>query len=68
MMYFDSFHAVMTMEGHGVYVWTAYMVAIGVIAIVLIAPTRRRKRILQQLAGELRRAQHASGSSAVKGR
>ena len=67
-MYFDSLHAVMTMEGHGVCVWMAYLVAITVIAGVLIIPTLRRRRILQQLVGELRRAQHASGSSAAKGR
>ena len=65
-MYFDSVQAAMTMDGHGVYVWMAYLVAIAVIAIVLVAPTLRSKRILKQLAGEHRREQHASGTSAEK--
>lgn len=56
-MYFDSLHALLTMEGHGVYVWTAYLVSTTVIAIVLLAPWYRRKRFLQQLAAELSRAQ-----------
>lgn len=55
-MYFDSLNAVLTMEGHGMYVWLAYSVTLAVIATVLIAPLRRRKRLLQTLAMELRRA------------
>ncbi|MEZ5573351.1 MAG: heme exporter protein CcmD [Halioglobus sp.] len=57
-MYFDSLHAVLTMEGHGAYVWTAYLVSVTVIVLVLIAPLRRRRRTLAQLAGELRRNQN----------
>ncbi len=55
-MYFDSLHALLTMDGHGVYVWSAYLVTITVIAATLLAPRYRRKRFLQQLAAELKRA------------
>ena len=56
-MYFDSFQALITMDGHGGYVWAAYLIALTVIAGILVTPVRRRKRILRQLAGELKRAQ-----------
>jgi heme exporter protein D len=58
-MYFDSLHAALTMDGHGVYVWTAYGVTTMVIAAVLFFPLRRRRRLLRQLATELKRAQGA---------
>jgi heme exporter protein D len=56
-MYFDSLASAFTMDGHGLYVWTAYLVAIAVIVIMLIAPVLRRKRLLRVLAGEFKRAQ-----------
>lgn len=63
-MYFDSLPALLTMEGHGVYVWTAYLVSTAVVAALLIAPLRRRKRLLRQLARELKRAQQTPVGSA----
>jgi heme exporter protein D len=54
-MYFEDFNALLTMDGHGTFVWTAYLIALVVIAVVLVAPARRRKRILRQLGGELKR-------------
>lgn len=56
-MYFDSLQALIEMDGHGAFVWTAYLVAIAVIGAVLVSPLRRRRRILRQLAGEIRRTQ-----------
>lgn len=63
-MYFDSFQAVLTMNGHGFYVWTAYFVTIVMIAIILIAPIVRRRRFLRQLAAQFKRAQGAPANSA----
>jgi len=60
-MYFDSIEALLNMNGHGGYVWAAYLISIVVIAAILIAPVRRRKNILQQLAGELKRKQAEPG-------
>ena len=61
-MYFDSFQALLTMNGHGIYVWPAYLITIVVIMAVLIAPVRRRNRLLEQLAAELRRTESAAVS------
>ena len=54
-MYFDSFNAILEMDGHGVFVWTAYLLTTVVLAVLLIAPRLRQKRFLRQLAGELKR-------------
>lgn len=59
-MYFDDLEAVLTMGGHGSYVWAAYLVTLAVIALALIIPVRRRKRFLLQLAAELKRTQGAA--------
>lgn len=56
-MYFDSLQALLEMDGHGAYVWSAYLLSIAVIAIALIVPVRRRKALLLQLSAELKRAQ-----------
>ena len=58
-MYFDNFNAALAMGGRGFYVWLAYAVTLAVIAAVLIAPLRRRKRLLRQLAVEQQRARGA---------
>lgn len=65
-MYFDSLHALLVMEGHGVYVWMAYLVTVVVIAVALILPVRRRYRFLLQLAAELRRVQVAPDDSEAR--
>ena len=62
-MYFDSVQALLTMDGHGVYVWSAYLVTISVIATTLLAPQYRRKRLLQQLTAEFKRTKGACGAS-----
>jgi heme exporter protein D len=61
-MYFDSFQALLTMNGHGIYVWPAYLITIVVIIAVLVAPVRRANRLLKQLAAELRRTESAAVS------
>ena len=62
-MYFDSLGALLSMDGHGVYVWSAYLVTVTVIAVTLLAPRYRHKRLLQQLAAELKRTKGAHGAS-----
>ncbi|MEP5569967.1 MAG: heme exporter protein CcmD [Halioglobus sp.] len=61
-MYFDSLDAVLAMDGHGVYVWAAYIITLAVITFILASPIRRQRRFLVQLAGELRRSQVDSGA------
>ncbi|MEJ2531873.1 MAG: heme exporter protein CcmD [Halioglobus sp.] len=58
-MYFDSLAAALAMDGHGAYVWSAYAVTLLVLAFLLIAPGRRRRRLLRDIDGELKRRTHA---------
>jgi len=57
-MYFDSLHALLVMEGHGAYVWAAYIVTCLVIVAMLAVPVRQHRRVLLQLGAELKRAQN----------
>ena len=63
-MYFDNLHALLTMDGHGAYVWTAYAVTLLVIIATLCVPLWRRRRFLRRLRGELARAQGVPRGSA----
>jgi heme exporter protein D len=56
-MYFDSLDALLQMDGHGAYVWSAYAITLVVIVFILLSPARRKKRFLRQLSAELRRSQ-----------
>ncbi len=58
-MYFDNLQSLLHMDGHGVYVWAAYLVTIVVIAAVLSIPVRSSRRFLLQLGAEGRRSQGA---------
>jgi heme exporter protein D len=58
-MYFHSLAAALAMDGHGPYVWSAYAVTLLVLAFLLIAPGRRRRRLLRAIDGELKRRKHA---------
>lgn len=60
-MYFQSMHALLTMEGHGVYVWTAYLVTSLVIVLALLSPLRRSRRLLAQSVRELRQGKNSVG-------
>ncbi len=61
-MYFDSIQAAWQMDGHGPYVWGAYLATLFVIALLIIPPVLRAKTARKQLLAEARRL---SASSAV---
>ncbi|MEM6580423.1 MAG: heme exporter protein CcmD [Pseudomonadota bacterium] len=61
-MYFDSLNAVINMAGHGAFVWAAYGISLLVVLFILLAPVRKRSRILHRLSGEVRRQQSELGS------
>ena len=63
-MYFDSLGAVINMDGHGAFVWSAYLIAMLVVTAILVAPVRRKRKFLRQLGGELKRSE--SGPTIVK--
>jgi len=54
-MYFDSLSAALYMDGHGVFVWSAYLISMSVLAFLLIAPRVRERRLLNELEGRNRR-------------
>jgi len=49
-MYFDSWSALFSMDGHGVYVWSAYLISLSVLALLVWWPLSRNKRFLSRLA------------------
>ncbi|MEQ9395435.1 heme exporter protein CcmD [Haliea sp.] len=55
-MYFESLAAALQMDGHGAFVWSAYLITLGVIVFILYAPRRRQRRFLRQLEGQIRRS------------
>lgn len=56
-MYFESLQAVLAMDGHGGFVWSAYAVTTVVLVAMVAAPLKRRKRLLREIGGALRREQ-----------
>ena len=54
-MYFDSLSALLSMDGHGAFVWSAYAVGAFVVAALVVGPMRRRKNLERQIRGEIRR-------------
>lgn len=61
-MYFDSLAAALTMDGHGMYVWPAYLIAVLVIVTILVTPWRRQRKFLQLKSAELKRQQGSPSS------
>lgn len=56
-MYFDSLQALLEMDGHGLFVWSAYAISLTVTVLLVIAPYRRQRRLLASVrAGQRREA------------
>ncbi|MFK8048045.1 MAG: heme exporter protein CcmD [Halioglobus sp.] len=53
--YFDNFAAAMTMDGHGGYVWSAYIIVIVAIVLLLILPRIKERKVIARILGELKR-------------
>ena len=64
-MYFDTVQAALSMDGHGSFVWVAYLVTLLIISAILLLPTLRRWRLLRRVATEL--ARQESGYAAQGG-
>jgi len=58
-MYFHDLHSLLHMDGHGGFVWAAYAITLVVLSLLLTLPLRRRRRLLREVAGELRRTRGA---------
>ena len=59
-MYFNSVQAIIEMEGHGAFVWSAYAMTVFVLIIMVILPLRRRRRLLREIGGQMRRDEGSS--------
>ncbi|WP_372831547.1 heme exporter protein CcmD [Pontibacterium sp.] len=59
-MSFDSFSDFLAMDGHGLYVWLSYAIALFVIVINLVSPVLRKKQLVSELIRRLRREKNAS--------
>jgi len=54
-MYFDSLASALQMDGHGGYVWSAYIITVLVVSFLVILPIRKEKQLIRQLQGALKR-------------
>lgn len=64
-MYFENMAAVWHMEGHGVFVWSAYGITFMVIGLMLALPLLRGRRLARAIhADERRRAAAATPGGA----
>jgi heme exporter protein D len=54
-MYFDSLAAVMYMEGHGIYVWSAYAITFVLLSWLLWAPAQRLRKRKRWIIAEAHR-------------
>ena len=61
-MYFDSVTAALTMDGHGAFVWSAYVITFLVLAFMLVQPLLRGRRLARAIRAEQQRqaAEHPS--------
>ncbi|CAH0990386.1 hypothetical protein SIN8267_00478 [Sinobacterium norvegicum] len=58
-MHFDSMQALIEMNGHGSYVWTAYAIAFVVLLSLIVQPLRAKKQFIRVQKNELRRQQRS---------
>ncbi|QIB64407.1 heme exporter protein CcmD [Kineobactrum salinum] len=59
-MYFESLAAALAMDGHGAFVWSAYLITLVVVVFMLYLPRHREKQILRRLEGQHRRDSRAA--------
>ena len=62
-MQFDSLAAFMSMEGHGVFVWSVYAIAFVVMAGLVVAPLRKNRQFFAEQAMLAKREQRAQQKS-----
>ncbi len=59
-MSFDSFSDFLAMDGHGLYVWMSYAIAVVLFVINVVSPVMRRKQLVSELIRRMRREKNAS--------
>ena len=64
--YFDTLAAALSMDGHGAYVWPAYLIATMALASIVILPRIKERKVIARIAGELKRQQNKLDSEVGK--
>lgn len=56
-MYFESFDALLTMSGHGPYVWSAYGITAMTLVALVVIPLQQKRQRIRELRGYFRRSE-----------
>lgn len=62
-MYFASFQDLLTMDGHGIYVWSAVIISLVILVWLLVAPVLSRRALLKEVARDILRERARQSSS-----
>ena len=62
-MYFASFQDLLAMDGHGIYVWSAVIMSLLVLAWLIVAPMLSRRALLKEVARDILRERARQSSS-----
>ncbi len=54
-MYFDDWNSLLLMDGHGLYVWTAYGLGLAVLVWNVVMPLRQRRHVVAEMQRQARR-------------
>ncbi|AHK16341.1 MULTISPECIES: heme exporter protein CcmD [Thalassolituus] len=62
-MEFNSFAEFIAMGKHGLYIWLSYGITAVIIAVNVVQPILRRRRLMKEQAQRLRREKHNAPSA-----
>lgn len=65
-MYFDSLQALITMDGHGAYVWAAYGVTLSVLVLLFLLPYLKHQRLRVELRQRIARRRQDKLNTGVR--
>lgn len=54
-MYFANFQDLLRMDGHGIYVWSAVVISLLILAWLIVAPILSRRALLKEVARDILR-------------
>ena len=60
-MYFEDFHSLLDMGGHGFYVWTTYGFGCVILAWNLLTPLYQRRKVIESIERRARRQRAQQG-------
>lgn len=66
-MYFASVQDLLTMDGHGIYVWSAVIISLLVLGWLVVAPMLSRRALLKEVARDILRERARQSSTNTQG-